>query len=201
MTFKNFRRGIELYIKNDSSKIRHLILDYTNRAILEFARMDEWERIKVVETITLDGSEEYTLDNTNLNNNYGMILSILNSDGVEYDKYDYVTWLGLEEQDYTYAIVGDKIYVTGDSGDLTILMTTPGLFTTYPITSADLTVEPRVFSYYQEILEKMVIVKILEYQEDERVVYEKNELARLIFETKRHENRLRNEGKIHTIRR
>jgi len=201
MTFINLRKEVESYLDLRSSKISSLIKKYTNDSILEFCRMRDWAKIKVVEDITLDDSGSYTLDSANLANNFLSEITLMTTAGVEYDKYDYEIYLALESKAYSYAIQGETIYIDGDTTALKFIMTTTGTFANYPITTVESTQEPVVLQYYSDIIEQMVIVKLLEYSEDEQLNQERSKLSEKLEMLRRSEARASNAGRIHTARR
>lgn len=124
MIYKEFRRKVEKYLRMQDPKLQDLIRDFTNTSILQFVRMREWRLACVSEAITLDGSDEYSL--LSLRNRYGWEVALIDSTGTEYDKYEYQDYLALPSKAQAYAIFGETLFVTGDSGDLTFLFMSPG---------------------------------------------------------------------------
>lgn len=201
MTFGSFLVDLENYLRVRSTRGKQLLLQFTNEAILKFARMYEWQKLLVSDEITTDGSGFYELDNTILTYNHGMHFNLIISGGaVDYDRYDYEYYLRLSEddRDYTYSIFGTKIYLAGTGETFTYMYTTPGSFSNYPLvghTKANAQ-EPKPLAHYPDIVKRIVAVRMLKYlEDDEQALKEQQEMLYDIEQLKKSENREEKNGK------
>jgi hypothetical protein len=206
MTFRLLYEEIEKYLGiEDDEEANWFIRKFINDKTLDFARLAEWLRLVVSEDITLDGSNSYVLDNSNLDNYFITPIALIDSSGVAYTNYSYKDYLQLSTKSYAYSILGDTLYVEGIGVDLTLLFISPGLHTLYPFdltgTGSD-TNEPIIIKHYPDIIKQMVLIRFYDMMKDqESVKREDLELQRLLAILKRKENREKGYGKFKFLRR
>jgi len=197
MTFQALIRSIQLYVHLENPEITHLIKDWINESILEFCRINEWEKLKVSDKITLDGTGEYSLDNTLLSSVFAGEIALLNSAGEKLTKFNYDTYLATPSKAGIWAVFGNKLYVEGE-GDYYFFYISPGPFGVYPLT--DDNAEPPVLLYYWDIIKQMTIVRVFEYiGDDEALQKETQRLQFKILSLKAQENRIRKQGKFKMV--
>ena len=195
MTFKNLIREIEIYLRIDNSETKNIIKTFINDSILDFVRLKTWEKLKVIEDITLDGSNSYDLSLI-LTNRFDGEIQLLNENGTEYQKYNYDTYLMKGQTAGTYAILGNILYVQGDNTTLKLLYLTIGA--PYPLALDD--DENLVTKFYYDIIKFMTIIKVLSWIGDETKV-EAAQLSIKVNSLSSKENRIRKNGKIKLVRR
>jgi hypothetical protein len=182
-----------------------LIKKLINDVIQEFLWLDEWKKTLVSEALTLDGSGEYLLDDTNLTNRLETLRVVVDDSGNKYYKYNYENYLALTDKSYSYAIYGEKIYIEGTSGTVNLLFSTPGFFTQYPIPLTGTTYnsfEPPPIKYYATIIIQMCAVSYYETVKDEESLQrEQAKLSRMLNELKRKESRAESMGHFKMVRR
>lgn len=205
MTFGNLVKDIRYYLGvEEDIELLYLIRSFINTAVLDFVRMNEWLKLIVAETITLDDSDSYKLDSTYLTYNFETEIALINTSTGEYDKYDYQNYLQLSSKTGAYSILGDTLYVTGDATDVELIFTSPGLIAEFPfsLTGASDSVETNVLQYYYDIIKKLVIIQFYDYiKEIEMVRKEEINLQRSLNNLRRKENRSKNYGKIAVVSR
>lgn len=207
MNFGDFVDDIQSYLHFEGTDAETQIKSFTNESIYDFMRLYDWEKLKVADDLTLDGSDEYTLDVTNLTSTFEREIQLIapynasvteSSQRTQYGKYNYYDYLQLASKDYAYAIHGTKIYVAGDNGTLKLCYISPGDFTNFPL--SDDTDEIPALIYYTDVIKKFVIVKFLDFMNEDSS-RENNLLALKIESLKRGENRGRNSGMPQMIQR
>lgn len=197
MDFKNLRRKVELYLHIQGTENKIMIEDFINESVLDFLRMHEWSKCKVMETITLDGSGVYDLSAL-LTNPFFEEIDLLDENGNVYTKVDYNYYLRTTEPRYLYSILGTDLYVPGDTGTLNFVFKTSG----NPFTLVKNTDENLVTQYYHDIIKVMSAIEVYNFIGDiEQVQIEERKLLKKIIITKKTENRTRQRGKSHMVSR
>lgn len=198
MTYGDFSVDVQNALRVSSPEAQKLIKLETNNAILSFCRKNEWNKIIVKDTITLDGSEEYTLDDTILTYNFLTEIALLSDSGDEYGKYNYRKYLQFDSKDECYSILGEKLIVTGDSGDLIFMYSTTGKSTQYPV--SDNGDEPLPLKHYSDVIFYMVTSSMLDRMEDfKEADRNRGILNGLLSELYKNENRANNNGQFKMI--
>jgi len=202
MTFKQLYDRIGKKLRFTSDRMIEQIKDAINEQITEFCRMKEWENIKEIYALTLDGSNSYDLD-TNMLVNRCVVLEILDADGKKIDKFDYHYYKGLIDKSKKYAIMGNTLYLEGSTGDYDIIYTSFGGDTAPDLFPMDNnTDEISVTIHYWDIIKQMVVVFMLEDLGDTGTIeLERNRLNGKLTMLARKENRERNSGKLHNVQR
>jgi hypothetical protein len=157
----------------------------------------EWHKCKAADVITLDGSNSYDLSRL-LSNPFQAEIDLMDESGRTYYKVDYNWYLKSTDKAYLYAILGETMYVTGDTGDLNFVYLTPGK--PYPLKKdGD---ENLITKYYHDIIKIMTAIQVYDYIGDnEQVQREEAVMARKVITLKKHENRTRQSGKLHFVSR
>lgn len=210
MTYSEMILEIRNYVRVEGSHAEHLIKGFINESIREFIRLYNWEKLKVTDTITLDDSDSYILDATNLTYNFEREIALISpydptgsnesTQLTEYNKYNYQNYLQLSDKSNVFSIHNGYIYVEGNNTTLTFFYMSPGDFSNFPMTND--TDEVPASIYYPDVINKMAVVKFLDnYSEDELARKETELLARKLAGLKSAENRALNEGKFHMIQR
>lgn len=209
MAFADTILNIENYLQMRSKDTKLLLKQFTNHAIREFADLEEWEKMRVRDSITLDGSGEYDLsDEAILSSFYRRDIRIYknwsstdSSRTTTYYKIALDRYLQFPSKGGWYAIFGTTLYIDGDSGEADFMYMGLGPHNQYPLTEDDDDVP--ALQYYGEIIEKMVVVRLLKQlgEEQEVIAREQEELNRLILTTKNGEKRSDKSGKVKFVNR
>jgi hypothetical protein len=125
MIYRELKQAIELYTHVSSSEIAELTKQFVNESVLTFSRMYPWEKLKVSETISLNGSGSYVLDNSILRNVFGFEINLVS---MELEKVNYEDYSKLDDKTGYWSILGDTLYVEGDDTDLTFIFISPGQY-------------------------------------------------------------------------
>jgi hypothetical protein len=199
MNFQNLQNEVRKYLHVQGAEIMDQIQSAINESILDFVRMKEWEKIKVSDVITIDGSNSYSLDDSiatpNVSNEFHGEIMLFDANGAQFEKVNYETYLALPSKTGYFAILGDMLYVTGDATTYTFMYVTTG--SDFPMT--DDAHEVPATKYYWDIIKKMAIVNVLDFLGDEAVANEQNKLTQKLEMLKRHENRIRKNAKLHQV--
>lgn len=190
MTLANLIREVEKYVHIQGPANVDRIKGFINQCILEFARLDEWEKLKTAEVITLDGSDSYDLTAV-LVDPFFSELALVTEDNEEWLKLGYIWYLQAPDKAKYYAVHGTTLYVTGTDLDINFLYKTLG--EDYPLTDDSDEVPATI--YYWDIIKMMTVIKVMDYLGDEQVKVEKNNLDIVIGSAKNAENRTRKKGK------
>jgi len=207
MTLAELTLEIEQYINLRGSTITELARQFINESIIEFSNLYNWRFIKIVDVITLDGSEEYDLDDTILSSTFLRELKLFRTyasventadKSTNYRKLEYENYVQLADKTYYYAIFGEKIYISGNSGDLQFMYITPGDFTNYPL--SDSSHEVPATRKYPDIIKYMALVKLCKkIGETEMANLVQNDLNAKIIITKKGEKISEHSDKYHEI--
>ena len=199
MQFLQLIREIELYVHMEGDKIREMIKRHINEAILDFLRTKEWDKVKAIATFTLDGSGSYAISTgaTPIAADFEGEIGLFNDSGTEFTKLGYPYYLRAENRAEAYSILGDNLYVDGNSGDLTLIYVARGA--QYPLTAEDDEVWATL--HYWDIIKQMVVVRILKFLGDPSQPVEQQELDRKLVLLRNSENRIRKNGKAKIVQR
>ena len=196
MTYQSLARDIELYLHIQGAKTRALIKSFINEAILDFLRTKEWKKAKAAYSLALNGTGSYDL--STLVPDFEGEIMLLDSDGVEYQKNEYETYLQYTNKTNLYSILGTTLYVEGDTGTtLTLMYISRG--TDYPLT--DDSDEIPVTLHYWDVVKQFVIVKMLKHLGDPQLKQEQETLVEKIALLRTSENRFANNGKTKVVQR
>lgn len=199
MIYIDLIREIELYTHMEGAQIREMIKRHINEAILDFLRMKEWEKVKNVVSVALNGSGAYTITGgaTPIAADFEGEIELLDSGGIPYSKVGYSLYLQHSDKSGVYSILGDTLYVEGDSGTLTLIYIARG--DEYPLTDDDDEVYATL--YYWDIIKQMVVVRILKFLGDPQAEPEELVLRDKLLTLRASENRTRNNGKLKVVQR
>lgn len=208
MTLLELLTDAKLYLRMKGPAVEYQLKKFINESIKEFAYLHNWERLKASDTITLDGTGYYTLDSSNLTNNFLREIKLITpydesssvQRAIDYTKYNYENYIQFSDKSYKWSIFGNKLYIAGDSGDVELIYITTGDFNNYPM--SDDGDEVPATLYYPEIIQQWTVVKFLKYlNEEETLPREKEELQNKLILLKRSEKTGEHSGKMHNIRR
>lgn len=199
MKFKDLYDLISRKLKINSDNEIDDIKDVINEQVKEFCRLREWENIKTRAAFSLDGSDSYSLDALLINR--CTIKDIyIDAGGLPIQKTDYKVYRKLVTKNGFYAIMGDTLYLEGDTGDYEIFYTSfggdGGTVPTdeFPLNDDD--DEILATKHYWEIIKQLVVVHMLEQWGDIGTIeLESRRLGRIIKGLQDQENRQTNNGK------
>lgn len=202
MQFQMLQVQVMNYLHVKGAEAVDQIKSSINESVLDLIREKEWAKCKVVGSFPIDGSNSYSLDNSimtpNITDQFEGEIDLFNGSGAKYQKIDYETYLAYSNKTGFFAVFGDVLYVTGDNDTVTLMYVTAG--TNFPMTDDDH--EVPATKYYWDIIKKMAVISFLDYIGDaEMVVKEEANLSRKIDKLRRSENRIKNNGKLHHVRR
>ena len=185
MTYSQLLHKLKLYLHAEGQEEVVILKDFINESIYDFGLLHNWKFLINSLTLTLDGSGSYDLS-TLISNHffreyklllpYGSTVSIYdnNNDVVsprtEWTKYNYETYIQLQDKAYTWAISGNTIYINGNSGDMVLMY----IGDTYPLSSDDDT--SNCLTYYPEAIKRMAIIKYLDHIAEDLSVIQREEL-------------------------
>lgn len=196
MNYGNLVNEIRLYLSMQGTEMMHMIKSFLNESIIDFVRIYEWEKSKVAEIITLDGSGSYDLSAV-LTNPFEGEIGLIDSSGAEMQKFDYKMYATLDDKTGYYSIFGNTLYVGGTTGDLTFMYISPG--NPYPLVND--TDENLITLYYWQIIKKMTASYMLKYISDPQAAEEDKMIAFKINSLRSMENRTRKQGKFSHVHR
>jgi hypothetical protein len=196
MTYKELIREVQKYLHIQGASSEDLIKGFINESILDFARLDEWEKMKKTEIISLDDSNSYDL-NTVLTEPFHGELNLVTEAQDEYLKLAYNLYLTAEDKSEYWSVDGLTLYVTGK--DLDVNFQYISLGADYPLTADDDEVPATI--YYWDIIKLLTVIKMLNYLGDETTEKEEKNLAIKLDITRKNENRIRKQGKMSFVSR
>jgi len=200
MNFGLLRRSVELYVHLEGTKQRKLIEDFINDSVLEFLRLDEWNKCIKTDVISLDDSNVYDLTDMQniLSNVFHAEVELVDENDQTYYKVDYKTYIKSADKRYLWAIEGTNLYITGTATDINFVYKTPGEI--HPLIKPSQ--ENLVLQYYSDIIKRMAVIKCYDWiGEDEMVKKEEANLQRAVTALYKEENRINKLGKLHYVSR
>jgi len=207
MTLSSLLTEIKAYLHVEGTSAESILKTFINDSIRDFIRFYDWEKLKVIDDITTDGSDEYTLDDTNLSSVFEREIALIipyaadtssSIQKTQYSKYDYYNYLQLTSKDYAWSVFGTKLYIAGSGATFKFLYMSPGDSDNWPL--ADNADEVPAIIYYPDVIEKMAVVKFLDYIGED--TSKENELLGIkMAEIKSAQNRAANSGKTPMIQR
>jgi hypothetical protein len=199
MTFNEMTVELTKRLKESSSRGIERIKAEINEQILELCRNYDLEYAKKATVITLDGSAYYDLDTEceNLVRNYQLIDS--NSNILK--KLDFEYYTQRSDKGGFYSILGNQLYIEGDSGTVTFMyFSAGGILTTdlFPLVNDDDEV-PITIYYYDIILQAVYIKRLIARGDIGTIEEEKRIFADKVKGMLMSENRGRNIGQPNVI--
>jgi hypothetical protein len=205
MTLAEIINDISHYLRVRGTEQQYMFRSFLNDSILDFLRLDEWERCKSSYTLTLDGSLSYNLDTllagsgSNVFDPFFGEIALFQS-GQSLIKKNYENYISLDEQEGYWAMLGNTIYIIGDGDTAELVYKSPGW--PFPLLDTHQALENKTTKYYWDILQKMVCFKYLKYLGDlESAQSESQMISDKLGMTRQDENRIRHQGKFHNVSR
>tara|TARA_Y100000361_G_C11152430_1_gene341982 strand:- start:1352 stop:1981 length:630 start_codon:yes stop_codon:yes gene_type:complete len=203
LNLKDFKNQTLKYARFQGQDLEDFCVTFLNQEILSFLRKKEWDKTIYNHTLTLDGSGSYDLEAL-LPNYFHAIHDLIkpgsNRNNKQFMRIDYDNYINQSNKASLWSIVGRTLYIEGDAnspqgGTVDIFYRSPG--SPYPV--SDPTDEPQIMIDYIEILEKMVVFKMLiQIGDMEQAAIESQLLEGLLKDARTDENKARKRGKVST---
>lgn len=192
MTFVEIILEVESYIKIQGAGSRFMVKKFINDSIRDFLRHAEWQDAKVKETLVLDGSESYDVDDV-FDNYFWDPLELFNASGERQTKVDYERYITLASKSGYWSVIRRDLYVTGDIGDYTCIFKSPGEKDQFPLVNDSDEID--LFVKYSDVIVQWAVMKFYRYLgDDESYKAELDGLNQKLIILKQNENRINKIG-------